>query len=67
MKTIIFTSPKTKTFSYLSNQQLVDKINRAPDFGYDDEEAELVRRIEKSNGKMRVEMQGNTAVLINIK
>ena len=36
-------------FRHLSNQQLVDKINRAPDFGWDDEGVELSRRIKSEN------------------
>lgn len=49
---------------HLSNTQLVAKINRAPDFGWDDEAVELERRIEASNGKLEVEMQRNTLVIL---
>jgi len=49
---------------HLTNQQLVNWINRAPDFGWDDEGVELDRRIKAANGKLEVEMQRNTLVIL---
>ena len=54
-----------KKFKHLSNQQLVDRANNAPDFGWDDEEVELNRRRKESNGKFDIKMQGNTNVILN--
>lgn len=36
-------------FAHLSDEALMDRMNRAPDLGYDDEEVELTRRL-KLNG-----------------
>lgn len=49
---------------HLSNQQLVNKINRAPDFGWDDEGVELDRRIKASGGKLEVKMNRNTLLIV---
>ena len=51
-------------FSHLSNAQLVAKINRAPDFGWDDEGYELERRMKASEGKFDCKMNGDTIEII---
>ena len=33
-------------FAHLSDERLISRMNRAPDFGYDDEEVELTRRLK---------------------
>lgn len=33
-------------FAHLSDEALINRMNRAPDFGYDDEEVELTRRLK---------------------
>lgn len=53
-----------KEFRHLSNQQLVERINSLPDFGWDDEGEELTRRI-KENPTLKVEMKGNTLIILN--
>ena len=55
---------KDPTFKHLTNSQLVARINRAADFGYDDEEAELVKRIKRSDGKLKVKMDINTLRIV---
>jgi len=52
-----------KIFQHLTNQQLINKANAAPDFGWDDEGQELARR-KKEEGLM-YKMVGNTLKLIN--
>lgn len=51
-------------FSHLSNQQLVDRINRLPDFQCDDEAVELGRRRRLSNGAFDYEKRLNTIIII---
>ena len=51
-------------FRHLNNQQLVQRINQAKDFCYDDESIELNRRIEASNGEFKVKMNYNTLEII---
>jgi len=58
---------KDPTFKSLTNSQLVARINRAADFGYDDEEAELVKRIQASNGRYKLHMNYNTLELITLR
>ena len=53
-----------KRFYGLSNEDLVNKINRAPDFGWDDEGVELQRRIRLSNGNFQCKMNYNTLVIV---
>ena len=52
-------------FGHLSDERLMERMNKAPDFGYDDEEVELTRRLKLGglawrwadiNGKERVEV-----------
>lgn len=50
-------------FKNLSDTELIRRANAAPDFGWDDEECEIHRRI-KENG-LKVEMQGNSIVILN--
>jgi hypothetical protein len=38
-------NPPRRRFAHLSVRDLVARMNRAPDFGYDDEEEELSRRL----------------------
>lgn len=54
----------TRRFRHLSNEQLVARINDAPDFGYDDEEEEISIRIRESNGKLKVKMDYNTLKIV---
>lgn len=51
-------------FAHLTDQQLVDKINKAPDFGWDDEGYEINRRVKSSNGSLVVKMNYNTLEII---
>jgi hypothetical protein len=51
-----------RTLRRMSNQQLIDRVNQAPDFGWDDECVELCRR-RKEKG-LRWEIQGNTAIIL---
>ncbi len=53
---------KVKLIRSLSDQELINRANAAPDFGWDDEGAEIDRRM-KQNG-LKVEMQGNRIVII---
>lgn len=53
-----------RKFKNLSNQALVSKINRASDFGWDDEGYEIERRVKASNGKLEVKMNGNRLEII---
>lgn len=53
---------KLKRLRSLSNEDLVRTINGLPDFGWDDEGNELSQRIDA--GTIKVEMQGNTLVII---
>lgn len=58
METII------KKFKSLSNQELINRANRAADFCWDDEGWELERRKEASNGKFNYKMEGNKIVIV---
>ena len=49
-------------FKNYSDQQLVDKANRSPDFRWDDEGYEIERR-SKENG-LKCEMQGDKIVIL---
>ena len=40
-------------FAHLSNEALVGRMNRAPDFGYDDEAVELTRRLKLGGAAWR--------------
>ena len=40
-------------FAHLSTAQLTARMNRAPDFGYDDEAVELTRRLEPTGRAWR--------------
>jgi hypothetical protein len=40
-------------FAHLSTAQLTARMNRAPAFGYDDEEVELTRRLEPTGRAWR--------------
>lgn len=51
-------------FRHLSNEALVARINKLPDFGWDDEGFEISRRVKESNGSLVVKMDGNTLVII---
>ena len=51
-----------RKFRHLSDEELIRRANRAPDFGKDDEEYEIVRRVEEEG--LKVEMQGNRLVII---
>ena len=51
-----------RRFRHLSDQQLIDKANRAPDFGWDDEGCELHRRHEEEG--LRYEMDENKLKII---
>lgn len=53
-----------KQFAHLSNKDLINRINGLPDFKWDDEGAELQRRIEASAGKFAAQMQGNKIVIL---
>ena len=53
-----------RKFRHLSNQQLVERINSLPDFGWDDEGCELQWRREDSNGKFITQMDGNTLIIL---
>ena len=53
-----------RKFRHLSDQELVRRINGLPDFGYDDEEVELHRRINE-NG-LKVQMNINTLEIIRL-
>lgn len=53
-----------KMFRHLSNEALVKRINQAPDFGWDDEEYELDRRVKASEGRFIVKMNYNTLEII---
>ena len=45
-------------FRHLSNQQLIDRANRQPDFKWDDEGFELNRRREASGRKFTYAIKG---------
>ena len=47
-------------FKHLSNRELVQRINRAADFGKDDEEVELEIRIKEAGGLFECFMDINT-------
>lgn len=49
-------------FHHYTNEDLIRRINSAPDFGWDDEGDELGRRMEA--GTIRAEMRGNKIVII---
>jgi hypothetical protein len=51
-----------KKFARLNDQQLIDRANKAPDFGWDDEAFEIERR-HTENG-LQVQMQGNRLVIM---
>jgi hypothetical protein len=51
-------------FKRYSNQALIKRANRLPDFKWDDEGAELVRRSLLSNGAFVYKMQGNTLIIL---
>ena len=53
-----------KKFAHLSNKALITRINGLPDFKWDDEGAELERRIKASAGKFAAQMQGNKIVIL---
>lgn len=53
-----------KMFRHLSNEELINRINSLPDFQYDNESIELNRRIEASNGSLKVKMNGNVLEII---
>lgn len=53
-----------RKFKNLSNKALVNRINRAPDFGWDDEGFEIERRVKASNGKLQIKMNGNTLEIL---
>jgi hypothetical protein len=48
-----------RKFKHLSDQQLINRANAAPDFKWDDESHEIGRR------KIKCEMQGNRIVIID--
>lgn len=50
-----------RKFRHLSDRQLIARANAAPDFGWDDEEVEICRRV-KENG-LKVKMERNTLVI----
>jgi len=50
-------------FKHLSNQELINKANRAADFGWDDEAYELNRR-GLADPLFKYEMLGNKIVII---
>lgn len=50
-----------KRFKNLSDQQLINRINKTPDFGWDDEGHELGRR------NLSVERQNDNLVIIKTK
>lgn len=52
-----------KKFKHLSNEQLIQRANRAPDFKWDDEGCEIERRM-KEDPTLKIEMQGNKLVII---
>lgn len=47
----------------MSNEELIRTANRAPDFGWDDEGAEIEKRM--NSGVLKCEMQGNRIVIID--
>lgn len=51
-------------FKRYSNERLIARANRLPDFKWDDEGVELQRRRLLSNGAFRYEMRGNTLVIL---
>jgi hypothetical protein len=51
-------------FKRYSNQALINRANRLPDFKWDDEGVELTRRSLLSNGAFVYEMRGNKLVII---
>jgi hypothetical protein len=53
-----------RKFAHLSNEQLVQRINQAEDFGWDDEGYELERRIEQSGGTFDAAMQGSKLIIL---
>ena len=55
---------RTPRFKHLSITGLIKKCNAAPDFGRDDEEAELCRRIEATNGLYKLDFDNNKLILI---
>lgn len=56
-----------KRFRHLSNDQLVQKANKALDFNWDDEGHELGRRKRESNGEFDWIMDGNSILIIKDK
>lgn len=64
------TTPETRTideivkakFKRLSDQELINRANAAADFCWDDEGAEIDRRM-RENG-LKCEMQGNKIVIL---
>jgi len=52
-----------RKFKHLSNQELINRANAAPDFGWDDEGAELDRRM-RENPEFKVKMQGNKLIIL---
>lgn len=51
-----------RKFRHLSDQQLIDRANRALDFGWDDEGYEIERRRRECG--LNCEMQGNRIVIL---
>ncbi len=53
-----------KRFKRYTNEALINRANRLPDFKWDDEGLELQRRFRVGNGAFVYEMSGNTLVII---
>jgi hypothetical protein len=51
-------------FYGVSNVELVSRFNSLPDFKHDNEDVELIRRMQKSGGKFQVFMNYNTLRII---
>jgi len=53
-----------KKFKHLSNKDLIKRANSKPDFKWDDEGTELIRRSILSNGSFIYKMKGNTLIIL---
>jgi hypothetical protein len=57
-------SRKKPRFKHLSNVQLVERINNAPEFEWNFEGYELERRVKKSAGNFKCSMQNSIIVIL---
>lgn len=53
-----------RKYKHFSNKQLIKRANSLPDFQWDDEGTELIRRSLLSNGAFIYRMKGNTLIIL---